>query len=151
RPAALRLALAQGFHRRGLGRLLGGEAAGGRARVGGGRRRLTRGGSWSRCPPHPRPVLAAGGGPGRPPRPCGGARLVAKSLLETPWAIAIDPARRDGRVVAESAEEEREAKRVALPSSLDPAFVEALQRAGVERLYSHQRQALETAAHSNLV
>src|SRR6478609_864865 len=55
----------------------------------------------------------------------------AASLLETPWAIAIDPARRDGRIVAESVEEER--------------------AAGVERLYSHQRQAYEAAAHSNLV
>jgi DEAD/DEAH box helicase domain-containing protein len=76
---------------------------------------------------------------------------MAKSLLEAPWAIALDPARRDGRVVAESSESERKAKTVALPKSLDPDFVEALKRAGVERLYSHQRQALETAAHSNLV
>jgi DEAD/DEAH box helicase domain-containing protein len=76
---------------------------------------------------------------------------VAKSLLETPWAVAIDPARRDGRIVAESAEEERKAKRVAMPASLDPGFVEALRAAGVDRLYSHQRQALEAAASSNLV
>jgi DEAD/DEAH box helicase domain-containing protein len=76
---------------------------------------------------------------------------VAKSLLELPWAIAIDPARRDGRIVAESAEEEREAQWVALPSSLDPAFVERLRAAGVERLYSHQRRALEAAASSHLV
>ena len=67
------------------------------------------------------------------------------------WSIAIDPARRDGRIVAESGEAERSAKRVAMPSSLDPGFVEALRRAGVERLYSHQRQALEAAATSNLV
>ena len=40
---------------------------------------------------------------------------MAKSLLETPWAIAIDPARRDGRIVAESFEEERSATRVDLP------------------------------------
>ena len=73
------------------------------------------------------------------------------SLLETPWAIAIDPARRDGRIVAESSEQERRAKPVAMPASLDPGLVEALHRAGIERLYSHQRQALETAAHSNLV
>ena len=45
-----------------------------------------------------------------------------KSLLETPWAIAIDPARRDGRIVAESSEEERGAKRVAMPGSLDPGL-----------------------------
>ncbi|HET7178023.1 MAG TPA: DEAD/DEAH box helicase, partial [Solirubrobacterales bacterium] len=76
---------------------------------------------------------------------------MAKSLLETPWAIAIDPARRDGRIVAESSEEGRSAKLVALPASLDPGLVEALRAAGVERLYSHQREALEAAARSNLV
>ena len=73
------------------------------------------------------------------------------SLLETPWAIAIDPARRDGRIVAESSEEERRAKPVAMSASLDPGLVAALRGAGIERLYSHQRQALDTAAHSNLV
>ena len=76
---------------------------------------------------------------------------MAKSLLETAWAIAIDPARRDGRIVAETVEEERGATLVALPTSLDPAFAEALRGAGVDRLYSHQRQALEAAAASNLV
>ena len=38
------------------------------------------------------------------------------------WAVAIDPARRDGRIVAESSEEERSAKPVALPRSLDPGL-----------------------------
>jgi DEAD/DEAH box helicase domain-containing protein len=75
----------------------------------------------------------------------------AASLLETPWAVALGPARRDGRIVAESAEAERKAKRVALPASLDPAFAEALRASGVERLYSHQRQALRAAASRNLV
>ena len=32
---------------------------------------------------------------------------MARSLLETDWAIAIDPARRDGRIVAEASEDER--------------------------------------------
>jgi DEAD/DEAH box helicase domain-containing protein len=76
---------------------------------------------------------------------------MAKSLLEAPWSIALDPAHRDGRIVAESSEEERGAKTVALPRSLDPGFVEALKRSGVERLYSHQREALEKAVGSNLV
>ncbi len=75
----------------------------------------------------------------------------ARSLLETPWAIAIDPARRDGRVVAESVEEERAASRAAMPGTLDPALVEALRAAGVIRLYSHQRRALEAAASADLV
>ncbi|HEX3174541.1 MAG TPA: DEAD/DEAH box helicase [Solirubrobacterales bacterium] len=76
---------------------------------------------------------------------------MAKSLLETPWAIAIDPARRDGRIVAESAEGERPSKPVAMPRSLDPGLVDALGRSGVEGLYSHQRAALEAASSSHLV
>jgi DEAD/DEAH box helicase domain-containing protein len=75
----------------------------------------------------------------------------AGSLLGSPWAIAIDPARRDGRIVAESSESERRARPVSLPQSLDPAFAEALRRAGIESLYTHQLEAWETAAHSNLV
>ncbi|HWP32487.1 MAG TPA: DEAD/DEAH box helicase [Solirubrobacterales bacterium] len=78
-------------------------------------------------------------------------RSGAASLLETPWAVALDPARRDGRIVAESSEEERGAKLVALPALLDPALVEALKRAGITRLYSHQREALRAAEDSNLV
>jgi DEAD/DEAH box helicase domain-containing protein len=76
---------------------------------------------------------------------------MAKSLLDTSWSIVIDPARRDGRIVAESSEAERPARPVAMPRSLDPGLVEALGRAGIERLYSHQRDALRAAAESNLV
>jgi DEAD/DEAH box helicase domain-containing protein len=75
---------------------------------------------------------------------------MAKSLLGSDWAIAIDPARRDGRVVAESSEEERAARRVPLPGELDPALAEALRDAGVDDLYSHQLRAFEAAAGSNL-
>ena len=73
------------------------------------------------------------------------------SLLGESWNVAIDPARRDGRIVAESADEARPARPVSLPSSLDPALVEALERAGIESLYTHQLAAYETAADSNLV
>jgi DEAD/DEAH box helicase domain-containing protein len=73
------------------------------------------------------------------------------SLLAESWSIAIDPARRDGRIVAESAEKERRAKPVSLPDSLDPAFVESLRRVGIESLYTHQLAALEAAQHTNLV
>ncbi len=76
---------------------------------------------------------------------------MAKSLLETPWAVAIDPARRDGRIVAESGEPEHAARPVAMPRGLDAGLVEALGRAGIERLYSHQRDAMKAAASSNLV
>jgi len=73
------------------------------------------------------------------------------SLLGPSWSIAIDPARRDGRIVAESSEQERRARPVSLPDELDPGFAEALRRAGIEALYTHQLEAWETAAHSNLV
>ena len=73
------------------------------------------------------------------------------SLLAHPWSIAIDPARRDGRIVAESSEPERPARPVALPAGLEPGFTAALARGGVERLYSHQLAAYEAAAAADLV
>jgi DEAD/DEAH box helicase domain-containing protein len=73
------------------------------------------------------------------------------SLLGESWAVALDPARRDGRIVAESAEAERRAQPVSLPPELDSGFSEALRRAGIESLYTHQLKAWETAARSNLV
>ncbi len=78
-----------------------------------------------------------------------GHSLAASGFVR--WSIAIDPARRDGRIVAESSEPERKAKPVAMPRSLDPGLVEALGRAGIARLYTHQREALKAAAASNLV
>jgi DEAD/DEAH box helicase domain-containing protein len=75
----------------------------------------------------------------------------ARSLLASPWAIPLDPARRDGRVVAESGEPERPPRRRPLPDSLHPGFAEALRGAGVERLYSHQAAALEAAARSDVI
>jgi DEAD/DEAH box helicase domain-containing protein len=73
------------------------------------------------------------------------------SLLEHPWSVAIDPARRDGRIVAESSETDRKARPVGLPDGLDPGLVASLGRAGIERLYSHQLAAYEAAERSNLV
>jgi DEAD/DEAH box helicase domain-containing protein len=72
-------------------------------------------------------------------------------LIDAPWAIPLDPARRDGRIVAESAEAEQASRRVALPRSLAPGFADALRAAGIERLYSHQKQALAAAQGSDLI
>jgi DEAD/DEAH box helicase domain-containing protein len=72
------------------------------------------------------------------------------SLLGSDWAVAIDPARRDGRIVAESSEAERRARPVSLPDSLDAGLVEALHRAGIDSLYTHQLEAYEAAAQTNL-
>jgi DEAD/DEAH box helicase domain-containing protein len=72
-------------------------------------------------------------------------------LLGSSWGVAIELARGDGRIVAESSEGERRARPVSLPDELDPGFAEALRRAGIESLYTHQLEAWETAAHSDLV
>jgi DEAD/DEAH box helicase domain-containing protein len=73
------------------------------------------------------------------------------SLLASDWAVAIDPARRDGRIVAESTEEERRSRPAPLPAELDPGLKEALGRVGIDSLYTHQLAAFELAADSNLV
>jgi DEAD/DEAH box helicase domain-containing protein len=73
------------------------------------------------------------------------------SLIDTQWGIAIAPARRDGRIVAESSEPDRTAKPVALPGDLAPDLAEALRRAGIESLYSHQLRAWKTAPGSDLI
>jgi DEAD/DEAH box helicase domain-containing protein len=73
------------------------------------------------------------------------------SLLASDWAIAIDPARRDGRIVAESAEDERRSRPAPLPVELHPGFAEALGRVGIDSLYTHQLAAFEAAELENLV
>ena len=73
------------------------------------------------------------------------------SLLASDWAIAIDPARRDGRIVAQSSEEERRSRPAPLPAELDPGLADALGRVGIDSLYTHQLRAFELASDSNLV
>jgi DEAD/DEAH box helicase domain-containing protein len=73
------------------------------------------------------------------------------SLLASDWAVAIDPARRDGRIVAEAAEEERRSRPAPLPAELHPGLVEALGRVGIHSLYTHQLRAFEAAEQSDLV
>jgi DEAD/DEAH box helicase domain-containing protein len=76
--------------------------------------------------------------------------MARSGLLDAQWSVAIDPARRDGRIVAESSEAERRARPVGLPDALDPGLAEALRRAGIESLYTHQLEAFEAAERSNL-
>jgi len=73
------------------------------------------------------------------------------SLLANEWSIAIDPARRDGRIVAESSEEERRSRPAPLPMELHPGLRDALGRVGIDSLYTHQLRAFELAEESNLV
>ncbi|MDX6607628.1 MAG: box helicase protein [Solirubrobacterales bacterium] len=77
--------------------------------------------------------------------------LASPAVAGGAWEPALGPAREDGRLVAESAEPATMAKLTGLPDSLDPALAEALSRAGIESLYSHQAAAYETARRSHLI
>lgn len=68
------------------------------------------------------------------------------SLLGPAWTIAVDPARRDGRIVAEGQEPPRQGIPADLPRNLDRGLRDVLVASGVERLYSHQLRAYELAA-----
>jgi DEAD/DEAH box helicase domain-containing protein len=67
------------------------------------------------------------------------------------WARAIEPGRADGRLVAESTEAARAAENVEIPAWLAPELRAALIGGGIASLYSHQLEALETAAEENVV
>ena len=69
----------------------------------------------------------------------------AASLLGPRWNLAIDPARRDGRIVAEGTEPPRKARTVPMPETLDTELRGALAAAGLDRLHSHQLRSYELA------
>ncbi len=62
-----------------------------------------------------------------------------------PWSALLDAGREDGRLVREANEGPGRAKLVESPPELHPEVLAALARLGVERLYSHQAQALHSA------
>jgi DEAD/DEAH box helicase domain-containing protein len=70
---------------------------------------------------------------------------VATERTIEPWSALLDEARGDGRVVREAREGPGRAKLVDIPAELHPEVIAGLERAGIERLYSHQAQALASA------
>jgi DEAD/DEAH box helicase domain-containing protein len=62
-----------------------------------------------------------------------------------PWSALLDEGRADERLVRESREGPGKAKLVDIPQELHPDVLAALRRIGIERLYSHQAQALHAA------
>jgi len=62
-----------------------------------------------------------------------------------PWSALLDAGREDGRLVREANEGPGRASLVAIPSQLHPDVAAALGRMGIERLYSHQAEALSAA------
>ncbi|HEV2975493.1 MAG TPA: DEAD/DEAH box helicase [Solirubrobacteraceae bacterium] len=70
---------------------------------------------------------------------------MAKHRQTEPWSALLDAGRADGRLVCESYEGPGRAKLVDAPSELHPDVLAALQRLGVQRLYSHQADAVHAA------
>ncbi len=71
--------------------------------------------------------------------------------LDAAWLALIEGGREAGRLVATSGEQARAAERVAIPDTLAPELVQALGRAGIETLYSHQLAALAAARQGNAI
>ncbi|CAN5508303.1 DEAD/DEAH box helicase [soil metagenome] len=67
------------------------------------------------------------------------------------WEPALAAGREDGRLVRESSEPATMAKLAELPGDLDPGLAEALGRAGISSLYSHQAEAFEIARERDLI
>ena len=68
-----------------------------------------------------------------------------------PWSTLLDQARTDGRLVGEAFEFARDARVAELPDDLHPDLLDALRATGIERLYSHQAQALDAAADGPVI
>ena len=76
---------------------------------------------------------------------------LADSLLAAPWSVALDPARRDGRILRTRHEPEREGRTVPLPGTLEPSLRDSLRATGIETLFSHQDDAFEAAGRGGVV
>ncbi|MGI8593149.1 MAG: DEAD/DEAH box helicase [Solirubrobacteraceae bacterium] len=68
-----------------------------------------------------------------------------------PWGALLEAGRADARLVTQTRAPAREAVLAELPADLHPELLTALRRAGVDRLYSHQRDALDAATAGPMV
>jgi DEAD/DEAH box helicase domain-containing protein len=72
-------------------------------------------------------------------------RAAGKERKLEPWSALLDEGRADERLVREAREGPGRARLVDAPAELHPEVLAALARIGIERLYSHQAQALHSA------
>ena len=70
--------------------------------------------------------------------------------FEAPWDGLLDSGR-DEQLVATTTQAERPAEVASLPAELHPELLAALERTGVERLYSHQAEALASAREGHTI
>jgi DEAD/DEAH box helicase domain-containing protein len=71
---------------------------------------------------------------------------VATTHKETePWAALLEEGKSDQRLVHDDSYEAREPRQVHVPEELNPMVKEALARANIDQLYSHQADALYSA------
>jgi DEAD/DEAH box helicase domain-containing protein len=70
---------------------------------------------------------------------------VAVTRRTEPWTALLDAGRADERLVREAFEGARAARFADVPSDLHPALLQGLGAAGIEQLYTHQAQALQSA------
>src|SRR6188472_2799889 len=62
-----------------------------------------------------------------------------------PWSDLLEAGRADERLVREAYEGAREPRLEPIPADLHPAVRDGLSRAGIDRLYTHQAEALRAA------
>jgi DEAD/DEAH box helicase domain-containing protein len=70
---------------------------------------------------------------------------VALDRRTEPWSALLDAGREDGRLVREANEGPGRARLTSPPSQLHPELLAALERLGIEQLYSHQAEAVLAA------
>jgi DEAD/DEAH box helicase domain-containing protein len=70
---------------------------------------------------------------------------LASELRKEPWSALLDAGRADGRLVREARHGAGPAKHAPLAPELHAKVLDGLQRMGIERLYSHQAEALTAA------
>lgn len=76
---------------------------------------------------------------------------MAESLLSSRWAFAIDPARRDGRILKTRYEPAAPARTGPLPAGLDPALAAALSNRGIDALYGHQSEVWDASRDGSVI